>query len=784
MKNKKPDQYFNNGIIEIARFGEKVVTRNVAGKTLTEKIYKELISNLPIIKSEINELIKKIRAKVQNCNPLGLLDFAYSSFLLSMLGITSEFQLTFSNISISQFVDYIQSILVSSANHNSENDDDPSELYNEILSDYCKLRESIQQFYFSWATDIRNNAPSDDVIDKLVEAQMMFTVSGNRYQKHETEYIERLISAHDNELRKLFGVGAKEITDGFTKLQYSLSQGKINGFNEFGKFIDSIDSESLDSDNIDPTISQKGYDLLTTMLGSKSNDVIEVTGWPECFVRELSFGIDEEESFFSDSEYSGWPVINLPIQKRPFIKIDDRYYCFSYYAFVDCFYRSVQKAITRLDTSYKWSDVQKEASETMAANVLGQILPNSEVYTSNYYPNGRKIDYPENDILVVYNDVLIIAEVKAGSFVFTAPLTDFDAHKISYKTLLEKASDQCQRTKDYLYSSKNPMLYNFDHSPKVAIDMQKITDVFMLSITIDNINTLAAKAEKLSFLKMNSGTICLAIDDLMVYRDYFDSPLEFLHFLKQRREATYNEKLALNDELDHLGMYISHNMYTLQTQGYDKKTIPHQIGYREELDEYFSNLYLNKRIVDKPKQKIPQMYRDILSYIQNSDIHNKYQISSYLLDFDSSIRQYLSDSISVTLKRHRINNFMSALSTSGTGNSLRYTCFVNQPKIVPQISDESKRKYVLSSLVWNQDSDRTMIDLFFDEDEHIISLDFKVFTKDDILEDEHDELWANGQRTAQSRLTAYMKEHKKIGRNERCPCGSGKKYKKCCGFYK
>jgi uncharacterized protein YecA (UPF0149 family) len=23
--------------------------------------------------------------------------------------------------------------------------------------------------------------------------------------------------------------------------------------------------------------------------------------------------------------------------------------------------------------------------------------------------------------------------------------------------------------------------------------------------------------------------------------------------------------------------------------------------------------------------------------------------------------------------------------------------------------------------------------------------------------------------------------HKKIGRNEPCPCGSGKKYKKCCG---
>jgi uncharacterized protein len=29
--------------------------------------------------------------------------------------------------------------------------------------------------------------------------------------------------------------------------------------------------------------------------------------------------------------------------------------------------------------------------------------------------------------------------------------------------------------------------------------------------------------------------------------------------------------------------------------------------------------------------------------------------------------------------------------------------------------------------------------------------------------------------------TAYQRKEPKIGRNERCPCGSGKKYKKCCG---
>ena len=30
-------------------------------------------------------------------------------------------------------------------------------------------------------------------------------------------------------------------------------------------------------------------------------------------------------------------------------------------------------------------------------------------------------------------------------------------------------------------------------------------------------------------------------------------------------------------------------------------------------------------------------------------------------------------------------------------------------------------------------------------------------------------------------LDPYVREEPKIGRNDPCPCGSGKKYKKCCG---
>jgi uncharacterized protein YchJ len=35
--------------------------------------------------------------------------------------------------------------------------------------------------------------------------------------------------------------------------------------------------------------------------------------------------------------------------------------------------------------------------------------------------------------------------------------------------------------------------------------------------------------------------------------------------------------------------------------------------------------------------------------------------------------------------------------------------------------------------------------------------------------------------TARGGVKTVKREKAKVGRNEPCPCGSGKKYKKCCG---
>ena len=200
---------------------------------------------------------------------------------------------------------------------------------------------------------------------------------------------------------------------------------------------------------------ENGQQLLSQFFGTALNDVCSVTGWADAFVAELSYGLGDDPSFFEHPEYPGWPIINLPIQRRPFIRLNGISYCFDYYSFIDNFYRSIQKTITRLDPSYKWNEIQKETSESMVESVFQKLLPGCVVYRNNYYPKERSIkNLCENDLIILYYDVAIIVEVKAGSFVYTAPLVDYEQHIKSYKSLIKDPDLQCKRTYDYLVSNR------------------------------------------------------------------------------------------------------------------------------------------------------------------------------------------------------------------------------------------------------------------------------------------------------------------------------------------
>lgn len=790
MKGIKPDDYYNDGYFELARLGKVIYAQN----NMSDKQHHDLMTKLgeryDELKAEIDSRVSNIREKVLNSNPLQLLQCASDMFKLQCMNLIKDEEIEEASSECLKInkpylaTEYIQSIYVSSPITTiSFEDEDNSDQYITIISEIEELMDLINSFYLCWGTKIKDSYPQfdEDISKLLIEEQMLFSVRGNRYPVYEKEYYENLLLPHNDVFIEVFGISANLIIEGITKIQYALSQQKLDVLHKFHMLFDKFRSEDADIDTFH-SYNKDELERLTSMLfGSKLHDVHEITNWPEIFINELSWGQNECASFWN-GEFGGWPIKDSPICQRPFIKIDGKSYCFDYYSFVDNFYRSIQKAVTRNKNDYKWSNVQQEASEKMVATIFESILPGCKTYLSNYYPIKQSTkQMAENDLLVTYDDTLIIVEVKAGSFVYTSPITDFESHIKSYKKLIEEADHQCQRTKDYLDKNSVCKIYNQNKSEKALLYMSDFPTVYMMSVTVDNINAFAAKVNKLKFLNLQSKAISIAIDDLMVYRDYFDSPLIFLHFLKQRSLATQNPLLALNDEFDHLGMYIHHNCYNYETLGIKKETTIHFVGYREELNAYFDAMIHPELKPKKPEQKLPALFVEILNYLTINHVPGRCTIANYLLDFSSDTKEDLCEKIGYILVRQVESRTTIPLTFSGNKDSLRFTVFVNQPPYERKYQDQLD--YALATLSWNKESDRVLLSLSF-VDGQFEKILVTFLNVDDITNENRERIFQLGKQNAKKRMQEYKRTNPgKIGPNKPCPCGSGKKYKKCCGFY-
>jgi hypothetical protein len=534
-----------------------------------------------------------------------------------------------------------------------------------------------------------------EALQYIVESQISQSIKGDRYQYYQFEHIKALIQPHDAIIRELFQMSADEFLDGLNKLEYSLSSGKAEAFNEFSKMFDNYDEwigSGKSEDEYFETMRRNSFKCVEDMFGYPLYNVKAVTGWSDALISSLSLSLNENKTLFS-GEFAGWPIIDLPVHKKPFIRIENTSYCFDYYSLFDNNYRVMQKTIRELKPSYvnDWSHIQQHASEVMVEDLMKKLLPGCQTYRDNYYPKRTSLkDCAENDILVVYDNVLLIIEVKAGSFVYTPAITDYDAHVKSYIALIEKADYQCERTLKYIQSHPLASIYDRDRNKKVELSLSDYSDIFTVCVTVDNFNEFAAKAEKLSFIKLGSDSISISIDDLRVYTDIFESPLNFLHYFKQRKKAVQTSQLSLNDELDHLGLYLERNMYTLDAEELDADAKFIAMGFREGIDNYFASLHNKKLSFEKPRQYVPNRIQEIIDYMVRNNVPKRHTFSTFLLDFDFSGRDSFANAIDHSLVRQREINRMNQVAAYG---EVRYSLFVHQPRI-SGMSDQDRENYI------------------------------------------------------------------------------------------
>jgi len=805
-KNKKitPDEIYNYGSLRLARFGNKVLMQNNIDEKSFNDNRKIFAEDYPLVIEKINNLVFEIRDLVSIVEPLDLMHHNYFHYIMETSEIRSEHELSEKQIISQRMVDYVQSIIASTPQLDKHQEithayaenlkEKLTELYRLLSVEYLLKRTFHEQL-----TNSEYNSEFDSI---YVQALMHWIgVRGNRYLIHNIPHLTSLLIPHDEIFQELFAVSVDEFLEGLANIQNSLTRGLSDAMKILRELKIKLENLGFDSTNSsteefikraceineDNELSIEKYRAAFGKLFSYDLfDVGKITGWSTRLLRELSYAPGENTEFFQEGAYCGWPLRLEPIRLRPFLYINEKCYCFDLISLMDNIYRVIQKTINRLKPSYEeqWNTKQKEVSEKLPIQLLREILPLATTFESVYFRwfgtgNTHK-DWQETDALLIYDDHLFVIEVKAGAFTYTSPANDFDAYINSIKNLLLKPALQSRKFINYFLSAKSVDLFDNQHNKIGVISKDDYRQVTACCITIDNFTTLASQAKNLSPIGIDVGDSplwSLSIDDLRVYKEIFKSPYVFLHYMEERKRASISEYVDTVDELDHIGLYLTHNAYVSYAKDFGNARVVWD-GYLEEIDHYINSLYARPGEVEQPLQEMPQLFKSILEISSYKTKQGFAKAISILLNLGGKERTEIDEKIKSLIKKQTLSRRATPLSS---WNVTPFIIFCRQNNFVYP-DHEWIINYVYQSLLLSKREEILGIVLDFN-DNRLIDVDFEFVKSCNISKEKKEEIEPKLKERFESMKANYLRDKaiKKIGRNDYCPCGSGNKYKNCHG---
>lgn len=195
-------------------------------------------------------------------------------------------------------------------------------------------------------------------------------------------------------------------------------------------------------------------------------------------------------------------------------------------------------------------------------------------------------------------------------------------------------------------------------------------------------------------------------------------------------------------------------------------------GYRENLDEYYNNKYIGNNI-KKPVQDMPIRLKQIIEFCDLNRPENHFLLTNNMLDLALDNKEIINDTINKMINLYKNNCKPKYLFMSGDINFFIMSIYDGENFDLNTYIDEAYANLLVTSK-----ESLIFAALYYDKEEKISKIIIKQLFKEDEYNREKCEKLAI--KIRENRIKKELIQKKKIGRNEMCPCGSGKKYKKCC----
>ena len=770
------ESYDLNGL-RLERHGRFVFMQNQRTQEQHEEFMRGVAEHFPSAKDKMASLVRESIDKIVHCDPTMLLLISHLAMSLNRIWHADDTEEV-----RARELEFVQSILVThkSRAKRSENLDEMRMRCFEALHSVEKMYLELIPFSFYYRQIASQQTKDENLIEFITDAQMAYLVRGKRDVYFHERYFSLLLKEHDQTFRELFGVSAEAIVAGISSLAKKLFYDGVKMLLEHAKKSRDIKRHNRRGKAVELS-TQLWLDFRQNVEDIEQFNVGKITGWDQRLLEALSLplaDVDRESTY----EYQFWPIDDLPIKDKPFVKIGGSYFCFDYYSFVDNIYRALFNVVRVGDGSGLWSKPQTVAIESAVSEVFENLLPGCrQLRNVLYNPTGRQGEGNELDAVIFAAGMTFVVEAKGVWLQHASPLLNFDKVRAFYENGIRKAGKQSCRFKDYVDQNIEIVFYNPDGSEAWRGLRSSLGKICRMCVTVDSENFITTSTMRLKEASIDAeGLICISLDDLLVYERYFDSPMLFLAYMDFRCSQAEYDNVSSGDELDYLGLFIHGRSDVEDLRRLCKgNTVLHIADYHEELDAFFQSLH--GCAVKKPELYMPSMLRKLIDDIWETSLQGKCQLAVFLTSLDNKCKDWLAEKIECEIKSQHRGEHQRLHSTlyEKSGTSSGISLLVNT-QCGARLTEEDKMLRLQGVMSRFKEEHRNLLTIEYDPSDALVDVKVQDIYIKDLCADPQKVNSMVGE-IEERVVSRVIKERGVPGRNDPCPCGSGKKYKKCCG---
>lgn len=470
----------------------------------------------------------------------------------------------------------------------------------------------------------------------------------------------------------------------------------------------------------------------------------------------------------------------VDVRRRPlFVLPDNRVMLVDIPNALDSLWESFEHVARKDDRFYsgRYQNERARWLQQKAMACLARIFPSQHIYQNVAYPDPDKREgaTAELDIAVYWRPFLILVEAKARQFKLESQLGDAGRLRWDIKANVEDAFEQARRASRHVTESPNPEFVEPSSGRRLKVSRDDIRRIYLVTVSqhlLAGLATRLAVFKDVGLFRSDDYPLSISIADLDTVTELCGGPDVFLHYVEKRLAIQTENVELLADELDLFGAYLKTRLQPARLWDMEgvEPTAVLLHGFSAQFDDWAAYRRGDSATPPTIRLDVPSQITKILQGLRKRDDYASRWIAFALLDLSDAALLDIDSNIS-QLRKAPLSPGTFRTSTRRHGDTV--VSIVGSLDMHPRLLERRTQMRAVAEKYRHKAAKSIALGIMVRDS----SVPF------------HCAAWAEGPWQHDAQMEDLIANEPAVvpapatrlpGRNAPCPCGSGKKFKKCC----